>query len=294
MPGQFVASPVGVLDASGTGIIESQEHTNASHTGITHEFRVNVSKSDALFSAFSWYDINTEGLVDASSGVSEFDISLNQIDFAEALAAAMLAARGGKPASDFPLATNVSGKTAAQITVPPSNLGAGVKDVRTIMDREVRLEVEGMLNANGVLEYLEGDSLGEFSLAIDASGAATDMATKLADVANAKMALRNLFLQIPNRTDELDLSDIGGSRLPVMEGDVIAFIFTSDPKVYISQVTKTGNAMGDASGVINPLDTSGGANLDGGNAATLSGAFDPTHILTTSQRKIAFVIDVVA
>lgn len=276
----FVASPLGDMDATGTGNIESQQHTSASHTLITHEFRINVSKTATLFSSITWADVNTEGDVDASSGETDFDVSMNKGVFAAALQAVIEGALGGKASAAFTLTTNASAASTAATVVDPSNIGAAPKIAQTVLDREVRLEVEGHLDANGVLEYLEGDSLGNFALALDASGGAADMAEKL----SARAALRNLILQIPNRTSGgVALTDETGTRLPVQAGDEIAFVFTVAPEVTITQVSESADAAGAAAGTA-------------ANDLTLANIMpvDGTAILTTGSRKIAFVVQVIA
>jgi hypothetical protein len=272
----IVASPVGSMNATGTGEIESQQFTAASHTGITHEFRVQRAKNAALFSAFSWADVNTEGAVDASAGQTDFTIALDESAFAAALQSVIEQAVGGK-ANTFSIATSQSTVPGAKTYNNPSNLGSATATAQNILDREIRLEVEAALDANGVLEYLEGDSLGKFSLALDASGGAADMADKL----NVTSVLRNLFLQLPNRSSEVGLTDASGSRLPVKEGDAVAFVFTVTPSVTITQVDETADAQGSAAG----------------NAATGIGV-SPTMVmgstLSTDARKIAFIVDVTA
>jgi hypothetical protein len=277
----FVASPTGEMNATGTGTIESQQHTAASHTAITHEFRVNVPVAGALFAAISWADVNTEGNVDASSGQTDFTVSMDQAAFAAALKTVIENALGGKASATFSLSTNASGvSTPATLAGDPSNLNGGSRIAETVLDREVRLEVEAALNRNGVLEYLEGDSLGEFALALDASGGAADMASKLP---SNSAALRNLFLQIPNRTSGgVAVTDESGSRLPVQAGDEIAFIFNVAPSVTITQVAETADAAAPAAGAA--------AN----DLTETSMPVDGIAILTTETRKIAFIVQVVA
>lgn len=276
MPAFIVASPTGSMDATGTGQIEAQKFTSASHTSITHEFRTSLSKTHNLFKAFTWADVNTEGNVDVSSGQTEFTISLNESQFAAALKTVIETALGGKANSAFSFTTNQSTVPTAATKTDPSNLGSGSRIAQTILDREIRLEVESELNANGVLEYLEGDSLGYFSLALDSSGGAADMASKL----KASGPLRNLFLQLPNRTSEVGEMDVSGSRLPVATGDAIAFVFSVTPSVTISQTTESANADGTASGAAAP--------------ALGTATMGMNAVLSTSARKIAFVVDVTA
>jgi len=282
----IVAAPLATMDATGSGVIESQRYTAASHVGITHEFRISRSKSSDLFGAFSWADVNTEGNVDVSSGQTNFTISLDEAKFKAALMSVIQNALGGKANSTFMMATNQGTVPAANAVTDPSNLNGGTKNAQTILDREVRLEVEAQLDANGVLEYLEGDSLGYFSLALDVSGGAADMYTKL----SATAPLRNLFLQIPNRLSELAETDASGSRLPVKEGDAIAFVFSVAPAVTISQASEIADN--------NNLVGSGlGTNAEPLGTVTMGGAADVTlnsHILTTNTRKIAFVVNVTA
>ena len=279
----FVASPTGLMEATGSGYIESQQHTVAAHTGITHEFRLDVSKEGALFSAITWADVSTEGDLDASSGETDFTVTMDQAAFAAALQTVIENAIGGKATlGPFNLATNAS-PPAAKATETPGNLAGAPKYAQTILDREVRLEVEGHLNSNGVLEYLEGDSLGGFSLVLDASGGAANMASQLT---SNSAALRNLFLQIPNRTSgDVALTDESGSRLPVQEGDEIAFIFDVAPSVTITQVAETADAAGSAAGATeNDLTTSSAPAMP----------VDGIAILTTEPRKIVFIVQVIA
>lgn len=279
MPAQLVASPLADMNATGTGTIESQEYTAAAHTDITHEFRISLAKTHDLFGAFSWSDVDTEGNVDVSSGQTNFNISLDQAKFEAALAYVIRNALGGKANSTFSLVTNQSGVSSAQAVTAPTNLSGADAVAETILDREVRLEVEDELDANGVLEYLEGDSLGDFSLSLDASGGAADMYDRLSEIP----ALRNLFLQIPNRTSEVGETDASGSRLPVKEGDQVVFVFSVSPSVTITQVTENADAANNA------VSETPGAPED------LSTANMPMGMqLTTGTRKIAFVVEVTA
>jgi hypothetical protein len=276
----FVAAPTGNMNATGTGNIESQQHTAASHTAITHEFRASVPVGDALFSAITWADVNTEGNVDASSGQTDFTVVMDQAAFAAALQAVIESALGGKAQNTFSLSTNATALSSQATVVDPSNLNGAAKIAQTILDREVRLEVEAALNRNGVLEYLEGDSLGDFALALDASGGAADMASKLP---SNSAALRNLFLQIPNRTSGgVAVTDESGTRLPVQAGDEIAFIFTVAPSVTITQVAETADAAGTAAGAAENDLTEASMPVDG------------IAILVTDPRKIAFIVQVTA
>lgn len=284
MPQYVVAAPVGAMDATGSGTIETQVQTSVSHTGITHEFRISLPVNDQLFTAFSWADVDTEGNVDASSGQTDFTISLNAAQFKARLMHVIENATGGKPASTFSVSTGAVG--AAQTPVAPSNLGAATAIAQTVLDREIRLEVEAELDTNGVLEYLEGDSLGQFSLVLDASGGAADMAEKLGDGTegtNNTPQLRNLLLQFPNRTDVLGETDASGSSLPVMAGDALAFVFNVTPSVLIAEADQSEGALADATNTAsNPLGPTANMTLD--NATALS----------TGTRKIVFVIDVTA
>jgi hypothetical protein len=267
------------MSATGTGQIESQQYTSAAHTGITHEFRTDLSKSSDLFAAFSWQDVDTELGVDVSSGQTNFTIALDYAKFHAGLKAVIESALGGK-ASTFNISTNQSSVPSAQAVTDPSNLGGVAKTAQNILDREIRLEVEDELDANGVLEYLEGDSLGYFSLYLDASGGATDMFTKL----SATAALRNLFLQIPNRLSEVGETDVSGQRLPVATGDAIAFVFNVTPSVAITQTTESGDAQGSAAG--NNAELLGTTVMPPNNGAMNA------SILNTGTRKIAFVVTV--
>lgn len=277
-----IASPLGVMDASGTGVVETILHTSAAHTQVTHEFRAVLSATHDLFKAFSWSDVNTEGNVDASSGYAEFTLALDQAKFAGALAQVIVDASGGKLTAAAGYSTDATGGIPAAASKSATySLGSAVPNTRTVLDREIRKEVEDQLDINGVLEYLEGDSLGEFELAIDASGGAADMATKLA----VKGALRNFFLQIPNRTGPIaSETATSGDRLPVKAGDAVAFVFNVSPAVYITERNQTAGAAGSTL-VSNPLGT---ATMGPDNAA-LNGT-----ALTSGTRKIVYIIEVSA
>lgn len=284
---QIVAAPLATMAATGSGYVETQQHTTAAHTGITHEFRIELPATHALFTAFSWADVNTEGNVDASSGETDFTISLDNAAFQAALMGVIESAVGGKAASAFNVQTAAS-KQAAQSYALPSNLGGASAIAQTILDREIRLEVENQLDANGVLEYLEGDSLGGFSLVLDASGGAADMAEKLnVGGANNTPYLRNLLLQFPNRTDVVGLTDASGSRLPVMAGDGIAFVFSVAPEVTIEERDQSGDAP--ASNGASTTGVGASSSLDVAGQMVL----DNATFLTTDTRKIAFIVDVV-
>lgn len=279
MPILAVASPLATMDASGEGYVEKQQHTTAAHTSITHKFYINAVPTADLFTAFSWADVDTEGNVDVSSGQTDFTISLNSAQFIAALAQVIADASGGKLSSAGSVSTNTSYTQSVDALAATYVLGANKPTARTVMDREVRKEVEDALNTNGVLEYLEGDSLGGFSLRLDASGGAADMASKLGS--NNTAALRNLLLQFPNRTDVIGLTDASGARLPVMAGDSIAFVFNVSPKVSIQEQDQSGDAP-----------TANNATTTGAEASSaLSVA---TAELSTGTRKIAFIVNVVS
>lgn len=276
-----IASVVGAMDASGTGIVETIQHTTASQTAVTHEFRAVLSKGHNLFKAFTWSDVDTEGNVDASSGYADFNLALNKDMFRDALAQVIIDASGGKLAAAGSYATNTSSVPASGALLATYSLGAAVPNTRTVLDREIRKEVETELDTNGVLEYLEGDSLGEFELAIDASGGAADMADKLA----VKGPLRNFFLQIPNRTGPIaSETDTSGDRLPVKEGDAVAFVFNVAPVVHITERNQTAGAAA-VNASSNPLGTANMAGVDTAMNASL---------LTSGTRKIVYIIEVVA
>ena len=277
-----IASPTGVMDASGTGVVETIQHTSASHTQVTHEFRVTRSKTHDLFTAFTWSDVDTEGNVDASSGYAEFNLALDQAKFAAALAQVIVDASGGKLTALGGYSTNATGGIPADASkIATYSLGAAAPNTRTVLDREIRKEVEVELDANGVLEYLEGDSLGEFELAIDASGGAADMAAKL----SVKGALRNFFLQIPNRPAVVGAeTDWSGNRLPVKEGDAVAFVFTVLPLVYITERNQAAGASATQTSS-NPLGTANMAGVDTAMNASL---------LSSGTRKIVYIIEVTA
>ena len=281
----IVAKPEGSITTNGAGIVESQDLAYAGHTGITHEFRIPLSKTANLFSAFSWEDVNTEGDIDVSSGDTNFTIALDEAKFKAALQAVIEGATGGKSTATFDLFTDHTSVPAARTVAAWGNLGSDISNCRTILDREVRKEVENLLDSNNVLEYLEGDSLGEFSLTLDASGAAADMYSKL--MADNGKRMRNLFLQIPNRNSEVAYTDASGSRLPVKEGDAVAFVFGTAPAVTITQRRQ------DAEGV-NAADSNGGVTEP---ALSLPNPlYTATEVVSMNAgyRRIAFVIDVTA
>jgi hypothetical protein len=280
MSARIVASPVGEFDASGTGYVESQEYAAAAHTAITHVFRIQLSKSSDLFSAFSWADVNTEGNVDVSAG--ETDISgaaLDQAQFAAVLAQVLRDASGGKLTANATIMTAhgspaALGEQYSAIYALDSN---APRTARYVMKSEVRKEIEDMLDANDVLEYLEGDTLGNFQFDIDASGGAADMAAKLADNA----ALRNLILQFPNRPAEFSgETESSYNKLPVIAGDELTFVFNTTPEVTITETAEPASVI-DASNA--GVATAGDEDLD---VAGLQ--------VSTSTRKIAFIVEVIA
>ena len=283
MPVQIVARTPADMEATGAGQVETIEHTYAIHNALTHEFRIPLSKSAGLFSAISWEDINTEGDSDASGGIANYSIALDRDAFAAALKTVIEQAIGGPVANGFSLSTNVSGKSGVQTYALPSNMNSATAYAQTVLDREVRQEVEIYLNANDVLEYLEGDSMTGFSLSLDASGGAYDMADKL--MANNFSDLRHLLLQIPNRTGEVSATDATGSRLPVADGDAVVFTFNVQPAVKISQVDVTDPVVGEG------VAQSGAA---ANNLATTGFNVGGSVDMTTGNRFIAFVIDVTA
>jgi hypothetical protein len=263
------------MDASGSGSIETQVHTSAAHTGITHEFRIDLATDDDLFKAFVWADANTEGAVDASSGQTDFTITLDQVKFEARLAHVIFNAEGGAAAAAFSVSTNINTVAAAKAYANPSNLGAAAPTAQNILDREIRLEVEAELDTNGVLEYLEGDSLGNFSLVLDGSGGAADMYGKL----SAPGPLRNLFLQFPNRTTVYAETDVSGN-LPVEAGDAVSFVFNVSPSVKIAEVNQSETSgAGESNAVSNALGTT---DMVLNNSTNLS----------TAPRKIVFTVDV--
>ena len=288
--GRFVAAPVAVLDASGSGNIESQEYAAAAHTAITHIFRMDVSKGSDLFTAFSWADANNEGMVDASAGDTDISgAALDQAKFAAILAQVLNGAVGGKlsGATGSAIATAHGASALGEAYTTPYALDSGAAaTTRYVLKSEIRKEVEDQLDVNGVLEYLAGDSLGSFQFAIDASGGAADMASKLA----VSAALRNMILQFPNRVSEFAGETEGTyNHLPVIVGDELTFVFNVSPVVTITQSPETGNmiaAANNASGAAaEPLGTAV-MPPDNGNLNGLA--------LTTGTRKVAFIVKVIA
>jgi len=276
MPVFIVAKPIADMNASGTGDVEKVQQTSHSTAGVQYEYRADVSIASDLFKAITWADANTEGAVDASSGVADFTIAIDEAAFAAALAGVIRTATGGKLAADSTYSTSSSANTAASVSTP-SNLGAASATAQTVLDREVRLEVETILNQNNVLEYLEGDSLGQFELALDASGGAADMATKLA----VDEDLRNFFLQIPNRTNVIGY-DASEGTLPVMVGDTLGFVFDIDTSVVISETDTTAGAAA----------TNGASNALGVQGTLVNPKTSAT--LTTENRRAIFIVTVSA
>lgn len=264
-----VACPLGQMNATGSGYVEKQQLTTASHLDITHEFVIDASAGAALFTAFSWQDVNTEGSVDASAGETDFTVSLDADTFKTALQSVIENATGRK------LGTVASIVTSS--TVPAITPGALGSSAQYVIDREIRGEIETALNNNGVLEYLEGDALGNFALSLDASGGAADMATKLGT--NNTAALRNLFLQFPNRTSAVALADASGSRLPVAAGDKVAFVFNINTSINIQETNQAENEI-----------TVGGGEGSGALAAAL-GVANATY--GSGSRKAVFYVNVI-
>jgi hypothetical protein len=280
-----VAAPLATMAASGDGYVETQQHATAAHTTITHEFSMDVPAGADLFKAFYWEDVNTEGAVDASSGETDFTITLDHVKFVAALKALIDGAEGGKLDICGDYSTDTSYSYSAGSVTGPSNLGLGVTPIaQTILDREIRLEVEAELDTNGVLEYLEGDSLGGFNLFLESSGGAEDMAGKLdEDGSGNTVYLRNLLLQFPNRTDVVGSTDASGN-LPVKAGDAVAFVFNVSPEVTVEQRNQLGPDAG-----------AGTTNNEAANdlGPTTNMTLNNTTFLTTGTRKIVFIAKVV-
>lgn len=281
----IVARPIADMDATGTGIVEKVTQASHTHTGVEYEYRADVAIASELFTSITWADINTEGAIDASSGSARFDISMNKTLFAAALAGVIRTAVGGKLAAAGNYATAASANTQGSLAADPSNLGSAAKTAQTILDREVRLEVEALLNVNGVLEYLEGDSLGQFSLSLDASGGAEDMADRLGD---DQADLRNFFLQIPNRPTLYDTAGVSGEQadsgsLPVMVGDTLGFVFDIDTEVTISEPPVDAGAIESVTGTAPALGVTG----------TLANPY-VSGTLSTANRRAIFIVTVTA
>lgn len=280
-----VAQPVVNLDASGTATIESRVPEAAIHTQITHVFRLDVPKTSGLFTAFSWADDNTEGHMDASAGDTYITAQeLDQATFAAALAQVINDASGGALSAYKVVATthDVSGNPLQEDYATPYALDSGApRTVRYELKSEIRKEMEELLNSNNVVEYLEGDSLGSFYFAVDASGAANEMAAQM-DVSGV---LENFILQFPNRPSVVNKTDETFNGLPVIPGDELSFVFTSTPKVTITELSEDGGANpGGAAdpGIAPALD------MAGVNTSATSGLD-----ITTGQRKIAFIVRVI-
>lgn len=290
MSARIVASPVAALDASGAGYVESQQYAAAAHTAISHIFRMNVSKGSDMFSAFSWKDLNTEGTTSGETAIT--DLSLNQLKFRDALMAVINDASGGKlaDASGSSIVTaHGRGELGDKYTLPYAFEGnAASPTIRYVLQSEVRNEVEQMLNANGVLEYLEGDTLGNFVFAVDASGGAANMSTLL----SADAALRNLILQFPNRPSEFGAGASEYTKLPVIAGDEITFVFNVSASVMINQTTEAGSNIvtGAGAAVANaPAENLSGSSIFASGGNTTSGLN-----VSTTTRKVAFIVKVTA
>jgi hypothetical protein len=273
-----VAEPIVNLDASGAATIEGRVPEAAVHTAISHMFRLNVPASSGLFSAFTWSDLNTEGHVDASAGDTYITAQkLDQATFAAALAQVINDAVGGKLTGNATVATthDVSGNPLGEAYAGVYALDSGAsRTVRYELKSEIRYEMEQLLNSNNVAEYLEGDSLGSFQFAVDASGAAAEMATQM-DVSGV---LENFILQFPNRPSVVGLSGESYTGLPVIPGDELSFVFTSTPEVTITELPEEGAA--NVNGAPNP----------GSEPALGMAGLN----ISTSTRKIAFVVRVTA
>jgi len=100
-----------------------------------------------------------------------------------------------------------------------------------------------------------------------------------------KGALRNFFLQIPNRINPITSeTDSSGDCLPVKAGDAVAFVFNVSPAVYITERNQSAGASATQTSS-NPLGTANMAGVDAALNASL---------LTSGTRKIVYIIEVSA
>jgi hypothetical protein len=309
MPATLVARPMVNMDASGEGVVEAFNYTNAAHTGITHVFTVNAAEDHNLFKSIQWQDDDTEGDLDASSGAARVNLTYNVSQFAESLASLLAGASGFYVGGGVTAVTSRSSGFATPTQQQYQNKTVS-GTIRDVLDKEVRREVELELDNNNVLEYFEGDSLGEFSLRVDYSGGAAAMADRMSEMPN----LRNLFFQIPNRQGAVSLLDASGDRLPVMSGDSVVFVFHIVPRVDITENARNDPDSADGANATtgtttnsNLQPTGGVVSVDGVNygagssisyavTAPSATANDYSDAITfiTGSRKIALVINVTA
>jgi hypothetical protein len=251
MPVSIVAAPLGFMDASGSGVVQKFNYTNATHSGITHIFSKEIDLTDDLWKAFTYADVNTEGSDGVDGGFAAVDVSFNPTLFEAAMVSLMATASGGYVGNSEVTTSRTAAHSDYAIESYKS-LTIASSTVTATVQKEILKEVEDELDRNSILEFFEGDSLSGFTLTVDYSGGAADMAGKLALQPN----LRNLFFQFPgDRTSGgVDLTTPTGTRLPVVAGDTVSFVFKLNSKIDITEEPK------------NPEDTAGaGVNYAAGN-----------------------------
>jgi len=226
----YILSPeVVALNAAGTGSVQKVQAASTNHGGIQYVYKVNAQADDNLFKAFDITDVG------ADVNSTDLTITLDFQKFHDRLAALMDSATGGKLSTN---ATAYSGQASSSVTANNT--------LNATMVAEVIAEVKTFLNGNSVTEFLEGDTISDFSLTIDSSAGATNMYNAINNAAHLKC----MFLQIPDRPTWGGNTETNKhySQLPVVAGDEISFVFDLSTGVTITEVPVSLSATGSQSG----------------------------------------------
>lgn len=238
MSSTIVAPAIGSLSADGSGNVFAETPTSYVINGITHRFTQSIPSSHDLFAAFDITD------TEVAAGTSNYTITFDASGFATALAGLMATAVGGSVGSSSIAAGS---DLAVGVTL-------GTNDLDKMLTDEVRGEVEAALGANGVMAFLESNTIANLTLSVGNMAGATDLANKI----NNEDDLRIMAQQIKKRNAPAALeTQLNWDRLPVVAGDKISFVFDLTATINITESSDAalavdggaGNASGNGQGI---------------------------------------------
>jgi hypothetical protein len=239
------------LYADAAGTVGTLEQVSVSITGLDMVFDVTLNEtlSKKLLNGFEIHDVSGENF-DASAADIEVNMSVSGADgFKEALAAIL--AEAGMDCSSQADALYTSPAGAARY-----NSAAG-SSLKTYLENQTAKDTVDLLGYDTLSSLLEASDLMSFDIAIDASGGAADMHTKMshdaATNADAPRFRKAIFAQIPIQNIRDYLLDSSGSHthadtveqlkfLPLKKGDKITFVFDVKVGEYVAGEGVNGSA----------------------------------------------------
>lgn len=279
-------------DASGT--VGTLQQVTVTMTGIDEVFNVTVSDADAV------KILNAFTITDISAGYKEDNRAEVKVDMKEAGESNFIA---GLAAA---IADNASRATTA---------GVSGESLYAWLKRETRKDTVDLLSYDSLANLLEASDLLTYDIAVDASGAASNMFDKMVEGSAAYR--KAIFTQISKTNiDEYAAPSDGSVQnseaatglgfLPLLKGDKLTFVFdvtvgeyTMNSDVAPSSGAKINSVVNDASTAAPSGDyASSGTNQQAGaissgvapDATDYNGDNAQLLFTTPSKRRIALVV----